>query len=33
MKWLGKWKELNIQEEHGEVSINILRGRKEMIKA
>ena len=29
MKWLGKWKELNIQEVHGEVSINILRERKE----
>ena len=26
MKWPGKWKELNIQEVHGEVSINILRG-------
>ena len=26
MKWLGKWKVLNIQEVHGEVSINILRG-------
>ena len=30
MKWLGKWKELNIQEVHGEVSINILRGSKPM---
>ena len=26
MKWLGKWKELNIQEVHGEVSINISKG-------
>ena len=26
MKWPGKWKVLNIQEVHGEVSINILRG-------
>ena len=25
MKWPGKWKVLNIQEVHGEVSINILR--------
>ena len=30
MKWLGKWKVLNIQEVHGEVSINILRGSKPM---
>ena len=29
MKWPGKWKELNIQKVHGEVSINISRGRKE----
>ena len=26
MKWLGKWRVLNIQKVHGEVSINILRG-------
>ena len=30
MKWPGKWKEQNIQEVHGEVSINILRGSKPM---
>ena len=29
MKWLGKWKALNILGVHGEVSINILRERKE----
>jgi hypothetical protein len=28
MKWLGKWRVLNIQKVHGEVSINISRGRK-----
>ena len=28
MKWLGKWRVLNIQKVHGEVSINISRERK-----
>ena len=28
MKWLGKWRVLNIQKVHGEVSINISRGNK-----
>ena len=26
MKWLGKWRVLNIQKVHGEVSINISKG-------
>ena len=26
MKWLGKWRILNIQKVHGEVSINISKG-------
>jgi len=29
MKWLGKWKEPNIQKVHWAVIINILKGRKE----